>query len=183
MAIFKYADRKYLTSKDLKNLIYYAANPQKCLTIHSNMLYQEDCSLIATQWLYFHTYHHKMNQNLALQYILTFDFKTESNLLSLFTLNDIAQSICKLNCFKDTNLFITLHKSTASQPEHFHIIVDTINKVSGNQVFIPHNNLTSQIGKILESHSIALAGYGGYINNTNVFQYGNLSPSLLYFAV
>lgn len=183
MAIFKYAERAYMSPKDLSNLIYYVTNPHKCLLIQSNMLYSNDYNLIIAQWLYYHQCYHKLNQNLAFQYILSFNAQSEKEMLNPFMHTTIMRDICNLKCFNDVNIFTSLHKPDSSRAEHIHIIVDTINKKTGNQLFVPRHDLISQIGRILEPHRISLIGYNDYINSHRTPQHQNAYPALIRFAV
>lgn len=158
MAIFKYVNKKYLCSSDLSNLIYYITKPQKAWMVYSNMLYYEDVSLVLTQWMYHHIYHHKPT-DLVYHYILSFQPCYDLPSSCSFLLMRIMQDIANMECFRNINLLMGVHKETSASPYHIHIAADTINKVTGKHLFIDYHDLINSLGKILESYNIPLIGY------------------------
>lgn len=158
MAIFKVVNSTYMYQNDLSNLLYYIVNPQKLLMEYSNMLYYEDISMVVTQWMYHHIYHHKPT-NLAYQYILSFKPDPKHSDPDNYTMLNIMMSISALPCFQNINLLMGLHKETPMSHAHIHIAVDTINKVTGNNLFIESSKLIDDLGRLLSSYNIPLIKY------------------------
>lgn len=165
MAVLKYVDEKYNHLSDLTNLIYYITNPRKILLTHSNMLYSQDNTMILTQWMYHHNYHHKPT-DLANHYILSFDPKCDLSSNYYFTLMCIMQDICNMDCFQNINLLMGVHKENPSSPYHVHIAADTINKVTGKRLFIERLDLVYYFGKLLEPYYIPMIGYSPEISSS-----------------
>lgn len=190
MAVFKVIPKEYKQFEDVKNLIHYLFDIRKEAGGYSdisafyrigqnpyNIQYYE---MFASQWCYAHkVYKPDANRTFCYHYVLAFDqnCSTEYNAVKDHW-KKILSILFQLSVFRNIHKLIVTHSNGLGVPDHIHIMIDSINYMTGTSTFFEYKNLKQEIGELLAMYGIALAGYS-FERNGNIFL-GDYSPSELY---
>ena len=185
MAICKFVNETYSSLEDLRNLLIYCADVNKNCICKYNAVF--DCPAmhyyriehLALRWYYYHQFHKKQLTTLCYHYVLSFNLNYEYKELQQFNLSLFMYDLTKAAIFKDTNIFIAAHRRNDSLPQHLHIVVDSMQSLTGKGTFITMDTLKRTIGEMLSEYNIPLAGYS-YRNITGKIRLDNRNANDLY---
>lgn len=176
MALFEYVNKNYLSDTDVITLLNYIIN--NSYSFEAPFHFTGSPENLWDQMKFYKKYYLKTDGNLIRHFVFTCDTSRYEKHVTTSTLYSIGLWISDL--FKEYQPIFGVHKNTNHW--HLHIVVNTVNIITGKKLHIDRSDfhrLNLKIAEIASYYKIALLPYTHY-NEHGYLKYEAVPAPFLY---